>query len=186
MWVNLGCGPFRAREPWVNLDVVEDEHTRPDSVVDIDDPLREFKDIDRLYCGHLIEHVPWDGVPGFLNYIYDHVADGGEVVFVAPDVHRTIKRYALELDPEGWSLVESVLEGPWGDPTPRGYYEPRQEFTRPGGRHQWNCWEYRLVHALDQSNFPHVEAMAIDPEGPLGRWPVVAFTQWQCAARAVK
>ena len=51
-------------------------------------------------------------------------------------------------------------------------------------RHCWNCYEDRVVRLLSDAGFDNVEAVAIDPEALAG-WPVVAFTQHQCAVKGV-
>lgn len=177
MKVNVGCGPFPAPAPWVNTDVIEepDTGTRPDIVVTWDDPL-PFPDgtLDAVYCGHVLEHVPWADVDGFLALVRAKLAPGGEIMVVGPDVVRTLQRWRDGDDP--WELVESVLEHELSFQT-----APVQWAN---ARHHWNCREDRVVAALGRAGFEQVAALPVTPDALAG-WPVVAFTQHQCAVRAV-
>lgn len=189
-WVNIGCGEFRAPDPWVNLDVWNEPPVRPDLVVDRhDDPLADFAtgSVQRAYAGHVIEHVPWDDVRPWLGRIQAKLRPGGELMIVAPDVLRVIKRWKDGLDPEGWELVESVLENPWDRAHGEGYATIRQDPTWLYARHHWNCFEERVKFAFaDAEGWASVESVPIEQAGELGRWPLVAYTQWQCAVRAVR
>lgn len=185
--LNLGCGPFRAPAPWLNLDCWQDDQIRPDVVVDAARPLARWADgdVDRIYCGHVIEHVPWPDVPAFLAEIHRALRPGGELCVVAPDVYRAIRRWRDGIDPEGWELVESLLENPWEREHANGYGFLRQHPAWPASRHWWNAFEDRIVFALDEAGFVDVAPQPITPEA-LASWPVVAFTQWQCAVTARK
>lgn len=188
MWLNIGCGPFLAPAPWTNLDVVTTDTIRPDIVVD--DPLRPldgYVNVERVYMGHVLEHVPWPEVADFLVHVRERMAPGGELMVVCPDVFRVIRRWRDGLDPEGWELVESILEGPWdrdyGDAP--GYALLERLPLWPYARHWWNAFEARVRFAVEQwGGFEKVEALPITEEALAG-WPVVAHTQWQCAVRGV-
>lgn len=185
-WVNVGCGPHRAPSPWVNVDCHEGDGITPDIVADPADPLAGWADgtVERVYLGHVLEHVPWPDVPGFLDRARRALAPGGLVCAVGPDVHRVITRWRDGLDPEGWDLVVSALEGPWDrDYSGSGCDLIEREASWPGARHWWNCEEQRMVQAFEQAGFAEVRAVAIDPAALAG-WPVVSFTQWQCAVTA--
>lgn len=188
-WINVGPGSFPALAPWVNVDVHEGDGVTTDVVVaDHMNPLAEFDNVERVYLGHVLEHVPWPDVPAFLANIERALAPGGEVCVVGPDILRVIQRWHEGLEPEGWELVESILENPWdrcyGE---TGYGLILDEDPRwPYARHWWNCYESRVVFALRQyTSLVDVSAQPITPEA-LGTWPVVAYTQWQCAATARK
>ena len=196
-WVNVGCGPYRAPEPWVNLDAHRGHGVDPDILVDDPmQPLDGIDDIERVYLGHVLEHIPWPDVPAFLQHIEASIPSGAEVCIVGPDVLRIIQRWSRGLDPEGWLLVESCMENPWdrcyGD---EGYgtmpssaecgweeKEPRWKHAR----HWWNCYEQRLLYAVHvYTGFVDVESQPITVDA-LGSWPLVAHTQWQCAVTARK
>lgn len=178
-WINLGCGPFRAPAPWVNLDVIENETTHPDLVVD---PLRPFDSFPRstahrIYLGHVLEHVPWPAVPDLLAQVRATLAPGGLVGVVGPDVLRTVERYRQGVD--DWALVRAVLED-------EHHYQHLDGATDdwPEARHWWNCYEERVVRILEAAGFEQVTPQPITPEA-LADWPVVAHTLHQCAVTAV-
>lgn len=189
-WVNVGCGPYRAPEPWVNLDVHVGDGVEPDiQVKDALFPLAEFDDdsIDRVYMGHVLEHIPWPECPRFLEDIYRAMKPGAELMAVGPDCFRVIQRWKDGLDPEGWPLVVSILENPWD----RAYGEPGYGIIEataqwPYARHWWNSDERRIQYLFEwMSPFEQVQTHAIS-EDELGAWPLVAYTQWQCAVSARK
>lgn len=199
-WVNVGCGPYRAPEPWVNLDAHRGHGVEPDVLVD--DPMRPLdfvvadEGIDRVYLGHVLEHIPWPEVPIFLQHIYDNVLPGAVVMVVGPDVLRIIKRWHEGLDPEGFLLVESCLENPWDrcygeegygvmPASPETGWEEKEPRWKHS-RHWWNCYENRVLYALHAyTKFEGITPHPIDTAN-LGIWPLVAYTQWQCAVSATK
>lgn len=171
-WVNWGCGTHRAPEPWINVDVVENATTRPDVIVDPDAPFAPWPNhtVERLFAGHVLEHIPWPQLPAALGHARNALAPDGEMLVVGPDALRTIDRWRRGLEPL-W-LVESVLEhdeecafggGDW-----------------PGARHWWNCHEARVVRALTVCGFTDVQALGAPPDG----WPVVGWAEWQFCVTA--
>jgi SAM-dependent methyltransferase len=187
--VNVGPGPYNAPEPWVNADVADNEWVHPDVVVaDADFPLADWPDnsVQRVYLGHVVEHVPWDEIPSFLTDIRRALTPGGEVCVVGPDVLKVIRRWKDNLDAEGWELVESVMENPWDRCYEGGYgLKVGEEPKWKNARHWWNCYEARVVYALEQAGYRDVTPLPITPDALAG-WPVVAHTPWQCAVRATK
>jgi hypothetical protein len=190
VWCNVGCGPYRAPAPWINLDCHEGDNVHPDVLVDAENPLGGFEPgtVERVYLGHVLEHVPWPEVPLFLQQLDDKLTPGGEICVVGPDVYRIIKRWHENLDPEGWPLVESCLENPWGRCyAEEGYavtegIEPDSQWKY--ARHWWNCYETRIVYALEKhTHLVDITPQPITPEA-LGGWPLTAYTEWQCAVTA--
>lgn len=171
--VNVGCGPHRAPAPWWNLDLVDNDVVHPDQVVEPDDWLPfPVHSLERIYLGHILEHVPWSDVPGFLGAVRAGLTGGGEVCIVGPDVNRTLASWHFDVVP--WSLVERVLE----------HAEPQPDLGDwPGARHEWNCTEQRVADALTAAGFVDVRPTPIDPYALEG-WPVVSFDTWQCAVIA--
>lgn len=168
LWLNVGCGTHRAPAPWVNIDVVDQGDTRPDVVVPAGTPLPyEAGTVERVYLGHVLEHVPWPNVAGFLAEIR-RVLDG-EVLVTGPDVYRTIQRWRAGAEP--WWLVESVLEHAV-DPETTDW---------PEAHHHWNCHEVRVVEALERAGFAEVTPVSIFDQRD---WPVVNPSAWQLAVRA--
>lgn len=175
MWLNIGCGPYPAPAPWVNVDVVRAHNIQPDILAPSWEPSSFGIDpstVERVYLGHVLEHVAWPHVPTFLAQVRDLMASGGQVCVVGPDTNRT-----LQLWRDGstdWSLVMAVLE----DDT---HYQSTPEMW-DGARHAWNCYEARVVRALTDAGFEHVTPHPVVRDAPLVHWPVVAYTNWQCAA----
>lgn len=186
MKLNVGCGPWRAPEPWINLDVHRGDGVEPDILVDdAARPCAGFADgsATHVYLGHVLEHVPWDELPGFLADIARVLEPGGQVCVVGPDVIRTIEGWRAGR--ESWELVVSTLEGPDYFPADGGHV-----MVDPGGgwryaRHWWNCTEGRVAKLLADHGFAEVTPIALEPESLAG-WPVVGYAPWQCAVRAVK
>ena len=175
--VNVGCGPFRAPEPWVNLDVHQGDGVNPDRVVaDHMFPLAEFGDetVGRVYMGHVLEHVHWADLDGFLADILRAMVPGGELCVVGPDAYRTLEQWRIGAEP--WELVQAVLESD----VPQADLE-----MWPGATHKWNCHEARVVKALKSAGVVDVHPRPLNPL-MLGDWPVVAYTAWQCAATGRK
>lgn len=177
--VNIGCGPHRARKPWINVDrVYLPGEIEPDVVNPSGWPLGlldhvEQHSVTHVYMGHVLEHVPWDDVPTFLAGLHDLLAPDGQICVVGPDVYRAIKGYR-----EGtvaWSLVVACLEGP----------NPQidsLESAHDGARHQWNATEERVMQAVTAAGFVEVEA--VEPRMLDGVWPLVSPVGWQCAVTA--
>jgi len=182
IYLNVGCGPHRAPEPWINLDVHEGDGNYPDIVVeDASRPCAgwESDTVDRIYLGHVLEHIPVDELPGFLADIHRVLKPDGEIAVVGPDVFRTIKLWKEGTEP--WTMIDSVLEGP-------DFYA-ESPATSSGGwryaRHWWNCHEERVVLILKEAGFVDVTPLSLDQRA-LRSWPVVGFAKWQCAVVASK
>ena len=169
MKLNLGCGNHYAPPPWVNADVTD--QVRCDVIVDRADPFATFPDesCERVYLGHVLEHVPWPEVAGLLGEVARVLVPGGEVMVVGPDIYRTIDRYRQGLEP--WDIVDAVLD-----------HADRDSADWPGCHHQWSCHEARVVTALTGAGFLDVVAFPVRPEHTVG-WPTTAHSEWQCGAR---
>lgn len=169
-YLNVGCGQHRAPSPWLNLDVHHDELHRPDLITDPLEPF-PFEDgtADRIYLGHVLEHVKLDDIPWFLNEAKRTLADGGELLAVGPDVFRVIEGWKAGREP--WELVQSALE--------HADYPGTTDW--PQAQHQWNCHEARVVEMLERSGFD-----AVPLESPPEGWPVVQWSAWQFCIQARK
>lgn len=165
--LNVGCGTHYA-EGWVNTDVITIEDTQPDVLQRGHTfPFRDGA-FERVYLGHILEHVPWLDVPPLLDEVRRVLEPGGEVLATGPDVYRAIKRWHDDLEP--WWLVEDVLEG-----------MDKMDATWPEAVHKWNCYEFRLVTILERTSFVDVA-----PAEDFAGWPVVNWSDWQCAVQATK
>lgn len=180
-WLNLGCGPYRARRPWVNLDTVANAVIHPDVVVDPHAPLPYDDDsVGRVYCGHMLEHMPW-GEPLFelLRDIRRILRPGGELAVVVPDVPLTLELWRQGR--VGSELVVAVLEDDVHYQAGKGDVEEWEE-----ARHHWNASDVRVGRALTTAGFPEVEVLGPPTPDTFPSWPVVAWVAWQsaCIARA--
>jgi predicted SAM-dependent methyltransferase len=184
MKLNIGCGPHYAKG-WTNVDVIANDECHPDVVASVLDGL-PFEDgaADRIYLGHVLEHIPWARVPEFLEEIYRVASAGCELMIVGPDVNLTIKGWAAgkwhSKDGDGgYWLVESVLEH-------SAYYMTGGEGWE-GARHQWNCTEERSADIVQHAGFELGDSytgrlLATRDKG----WPLVADSEWQFGFAATK
>lgn len=176
MWLNWGCGMFRAPEPWVNVDVVRTARIQPDVIVD-DEPWPWLPaTVERIYAGHVLEHVAWHQAPDLVRDLAGLLTPDGEMMVVGPDVLRTIDRYHSGLESREQVLL--ALE----DDRDFQWVITGESSMWDGARHHWNCYEERLVRLL-QSCGLKAEAVPVDEVELLG-WPVVSFALHQCAVRA--
>jgi len=178
-WLNIGCGPFKAPKPWVNTDVISiPGNVEPDILVKTPWPSELVEhgipkgSLERVYLGHVMEHIRWDRIHDFMDQLKQMCAPGAEVMIVGPDSNRTIQLWKEGIDT--WEDVIGILEDDVHYQTTRADWE--------GARHCWNCYEGRIVRLLQDAGFDAVEAVPINPDALEG-WPVVAFTQHQCAAK---
>ena len=183
-WLNVGCGPWRAEPPWVNLDVHDGDGVHPDIVVDAARPCAGWADqtVERIYLGHVLEHVPVDELAGFLADLRRALVPGGEVCVVGPDVIRSLVGW--HEGRESWDLVVSTLEGPDYFPADGGHRMVDVGSGWRYARHWWNCTEARVVKILTDAGFDQVVAVPVCEERLVG-WPVVGYASWQCAVTAV-
>lgn len=175
--LNIGCGPHYA-PGFLNLDVHRGDGNEPDVVVKPNATLPVPAGyLDRVYCGHVLEHVPWPELGEFLGDIRRALKPGGELMVVGPDTVRTLNEWKANTEP--WFMVEAVMEND------DAYMAGGESW--PGARHSWNCYEARVVKALEVAGFIDVEPRSIQNEqvGDLRDWPIVAYSRWQFAVRAV-
>jgi SAM-dependent methyltransferase len=167
--VNVGCGPHYATG-WINLDVVRLDDIQPDLLLESGEAPLPFDDneVDQLYAGHVLEHIPWAQVPAALVEWERVLKPGGRLGLVGPDVMRTIERYAKGLEPL-W-LVEATLED---DKT------FMHDESWAGARHQWNCYEARVLMLLADLGYTDVRALDMTNAADFVDWPTVARTEWQ-------
>lgn len=197
--LNIGCGPFNAPVPWWNIDVVSTNHpeypTRPNEIVPRGMPLSKYfgsESCDLVYCGHILEHQHWpDQLHGFLEDVQRLLVPGGRVAFVGPDVFRCITMW--HEGRSGWDWVVAGLENydaqfdlQEARLTDDGLVSYITSDNATEGwdeaRHKWNCYEERMLFAVSKV-FTEAVAVPISPEF-LGDFPVVAYTEYQCAVIA--
>ena len=181
MWLNIGCGPFRAPAPWVNTDVVRIHGLiEPDILVETPWPSElvnhgvSFGSVERVYLGHVLEHISWAYVNEFMLQLKQICAPGAEIMVVGPDSKKIIGAFS-----EGASSLDEVMAIIEDD---IHYQQPLAQWD--GARHCWNCYEERIVRILSSSGLEQVEALAVDQD-VLAGWPIVSFAPYQCAAKGM-
>lgn len=193
-YLNVGCGTHYATG-WVNTDVWEDHATKPDVLVESGKPY-PFEDntFDAIFLGHVLEHMDWTEVGGFLEDMNRIAKPDAPVLAVGPDVYRTIKRWQKNQEP--WSMVESVMEhqdvyGGYTSFINSDAYAATPPDWWDGAAHHWNCHEKRLFDIM-RYTFKDCEVysdtITPDPKGKWWedpktgiKWPVVGYWHWQCA-----
>ena len=176
MHINVGCGPFRAPYPWVNIDVIHiDNHIEPDVVVHSMWP--EFWDMagfTKVYLGHVLEHIQWERVPDFMHQLLDKCEVGAEICVVGPDILKFLSLW--KDDQMEWSDVAGAIEH---------HLSFQSAGTWDGARHQWNCYEERLLEVLTFSGLEYAHPVPV-VEGQLKDWPVTSFVNTQCCVIGTK
>lgn len=164
--LNVGCGEFYV-PGWVNTDFQQTDQIHPDVLVDPEHPF-PFADqsFDNVYCGHVLEHVPYEGVPEFLAEIRRVLTSGGNLMVVGPDVIRVLHQWRV--GEATWDLVSRCLES-------------HPDLSNPD-RHHWNCSGERVVGMLEVAGFDNVTEYDMLKYEPGGSWPVVEYNGWQFAA----
>ena len=163
--LNVGCGEF-SQPGWLNTDFDPSfAHPGHEFLQTTPEDPFPFPDdsFERVYCGHVIEHVPYHQVPDFLRNIRLILRPGGQLGVVGPDTFKTLQEWHAGREP--WELVTRVLES-------------HPDVDHPD-RHHWNCEESRMAGLLHRSGFTtEIFDMSV-PQPALADWPVVAYTAWQ-------
>lgn len=158
--VNVGCGEFPA-EGWINVDMIkEDDGPQPDVVATADDLPFEDNSVDKLYAGHVLEHIDKDDIPVVLDEFKRVLKEDGVAVIVGPDLTKAELFY-----PE---MIHDIRDGAgrWA-----------------GDVHLWESREstmYRILLDNDWVATPY----PIESES-LNEWPVTARVPWQFAFGAI-
>lgn len=184
-FLNIGCGEFRAGDGWTNVDMIrsppETPHgTYPDVIVQYGE--FPFENVERIYYGHLLEHMDTPTVLEFLRGWGGTLAPGALVCVVGPDVNRSLelyKRSELELD-HLWQRMEPGAHQRtvdfWLD-----YYK-RELYLHPG-YHRVNCTPERaraLLEITGYTDIQEIDILSYDLNG----WPLVSRSWDQFALMA--
>ena len=183
--LNAGCGTHYAKG-WVNCDVWQSETTKPDVLVEPNQPY-PFPDnhFDAIYLGHVIEHIDWRLVPDFLLDMRRVAKPGAPVLVVGPDVLKTIQRWREDREP--WEMVLSTMEH-----QEHNFQPGRESEFWDGATHHWNCHHQRVWDILNELGFTDLQdyydripndtraSWWLDTETKI-KWPVVAKWFWQFA-----
>jgi SAM-dependent methyltransferase len=182
--LNAGCGTHYA-DGWVNTDVWDDgSTTKPDVLVKTGEPY-PFPDdeFDAVFLGHVLEHIPWRDVAGFLHEMKRIAKPNAKFLVCGPDVYKTIKRWASGQEP--WHMVVSTMEHLDINTQPG-----REHLEWDGAHHHWNCHHERVWNLLDKCGFVGLKDVCDEiPKNPNGfgwndgkvLWPVVGHWHWHFA-----
>lgn len=184
--LNAGCGTHYAKG-WVNVDVWENEDTRPDVKVKPGQPY-PFNDdtFDAIFLGHVLEHIPWKEVSSFIYDMKRIAKNGAPFLICGPDVFRTIDRYAAGQEPR--NILLAVLEHQ--DMNPQSDHE--HEWW-DGAHHHWNCHHERVEQLLKSCDFKEIsDVFDVIPQSPSMRgwtnngidWPIIGHWKWHFAILA--
>lgn len=166
MNLNLGCGPFHP-EGWVSVDV--EPGMKPDVVADILSLPFGDESADKVYLGHVLEHLPFEMVEAALAEATRVLRPGGKLGIVGPDIQLAWEGYKRGLFTR--DTVEGVING-----------------SGCGGHetdiHLWTC-EARIIKSLITKAFPDARVTNLARLLADG-WPVASLVGWQFAIVAEK
>lgn len=189
MRLNVGCGPHYA-EGWTNTDLVATDRIRPDLVVTEADPFPfPAGSVERAYLGHVLEHVPWGEVPGWLDALAVVLAPDAEVAVVGPDTLRALHRW--KAGEEDWAKVAGIIEGPGAYLQHLGLDCGPDGYRWAADRHHWNCHEHRVAQILADCGWRDITPLGVGDDGRLDEtsirdagWPLVDGSPCQFAVTA--
>lgn len=152
MNLNLGCGEFYA-EGWTNVDLPSCPHRKDAEASVLSLP---FEDgiAERVYCGHVLEHIFPQDIHRALREVKRVLKSGGSALVVGPDLSRA---------GDDQKLREGIIYG-----------GRRWE----GDEHRWIATE-GLTFQVCSSVFGQAQIVGIDDLSD--DWPIVSRAGWQCA-----
>lgn len=177
MKLNIGPGPHY-QDGWVNVDVKAVEGIFKADVYVEDPMVLPFEDnvADEIYAAHILEHIQWEKVPGYLNELHRVLKVGGQLIIIGPDVVRGIEMYKRGQIANLWYSDN--------DPGLMGIMEWPHLPDWDAPRHYWNCYEKRVLDILDPEKW---ESRPVDiTSKELDPYPVVSRIGWQFAILARK
>jgi hypothetical protein len=159
--LNVGCGDHYA-DGWTNLDLNPGDTVRPDVVGSLTELPPQISGVTAVYCGHVLEHLPFYSLASALRGLWARCVPGATVALVGPDVDR-----ANLLHERGEITAETLHGAIHG----AGRWH--------GDEHLWACTEQLL---LDVARVSGLDARPVPIGSPeLDAFPVVSRAPWQCA-----
>jgi predicted SAM-dependent methyltransferase len=161
--LNVGSGRHYA-DGWVNIDVLPEEGQRPpDFAIGVEEMDAHFPDrvFEKAYLGHVLEHLPWDGVVSGLRHVARKVVEGGTIMVVGPCIRKVFEtRQPIE-------MVDAIVSDP-------------RHARQPWG-HQWTPTEELVLWAMNEAGLDCVTAWPVEKVKAPG-WPNPSAASWQMAA----
>lgn len=157
--LNVGCGDHYA-PGWWNIDVWNE--TGADEAVSVLALPYPDESFERVYCGHVLEHLELDYVPVALAEIQRVLIPDGVLMVVGPCAAKARRHW-----PEMLAIIE-----------------PRDEPQRPGAAHQWTSTTTLTTALVIRAGFEEIALPALESVPP--PWPVVSRIGWQFALEAHK
>ncbi len=165
MKINLGCGDHYA-PGWVNVDAISNDAVNPDVVADITEKL-PFQDIEHIYAGHVLEHIPHDRVSDVLRRWKESCTAGAELAIVGPDCDRgEVMVAAGQMHPLEYELLLHGGER-W-----------------PGDAHLWRCTEAETMRLAIEAGWLCRAVPVASLFGTI--YPLVSGVTWQFAMMCQK
>jgi hypothetical protein len=162
--LNLGCGEFHPRG-WVNVDAQDNSQVAPDVVADITKPPFADGCAERIYAGHVLEHLPFGVARGAVIKWRRLLAPGGALFVVGPDcIRASALRELGKLTQAEWIDIR------WG------------ACRWPGDEHQWESTTTLTKRLLNRAGWNTTE-IALEDAAQFA--PVASFVEWQFALMAV-
>lgn len=181
-YINLGCGPTSAPLPWINVDIVEDENIKPDILISSGRPEElvekfgyEFDSIDKIYLGHILEHINWPDLYDFMLGCKKLLKKGGQICVVGPDTFKTLDMWKNNI--VDFNFVRGVIEDDLN------YQVSRNDWS--GASHKWNYYLERAVRLIQGCGFNNIETPEFNEQN-FSEWPVWSYTNHQTGIIASK
>lgn len=172
IYLNLGCGAHVAPPPWVNVDCsygTAGFPNFPDVICDIRTLPWHDDEVDAVYAGHVLEHLPMDDVVPALREIRRVLKEDGRFFVVGPDFDRATTMAAAGLDDMRAAIWPGAMDNePWA--------------SWEGAGHQWCATATNTLQLVRQIFRDAVELPITEVDD---FWPAPSRTElWQFAIAA--
>ena len=156
MNINIGCGEYKA-QGWVNVDTYAP--VNPDVLAEATNLPFDDDSADRIYMGHILEHMSYDDVaPAALREARRVLKPTGQLCVVGPDMDAAV-RFGY-----GQDVKDAIIGAQRGGQGPLA--------------HQW-CATMDLTMRLVAGTFTHVSEKDLHTLNREG-WPLTSLINWQC------
>lgn len=147
IWLELGSGAKKGSNGWVTIDLIG---------ADISYDLRKGfplpnESVDRIYTSHMLEHISYKELVGFIDECYRVLKKGGELSVCVPNAGLYIRSY---------------IEGVWFRPASEGYgpalvntgslLDQVNYIAYMDGHHKYMFDEENLINTLSKAPFEDV------------------------------